>query len=203
MDRKQSDDNVTRRKALKIIVGSASAAVTLPVLGEARPRSSAPLCHIAPAPAPRLQAQTPKYFNTQQIEALEALSETIIPADAHSPGAKAARVWEYVDEIIADSDEKTKSLWTEGLAAVDKMAEAEYGKKFAQCAAEQQIALLEKISRNEEHPATPEEKFFVEIKRATVDGYYTSAIGIHQDLEYQGNTAVPEFPGCTHPEHKA
>ena len=40
------------------------------------------------------------------------------------------------------------------------------------------------------------------VQQTTIDGYYTSAIGIHQDLEYQGNTALAEFPGCTHPEHK-
>ena len=70
------------------------------------------------------------------------------------------------------------------------------------CAPDEQVALVEKIAQNEEHPSTPEERFFVAAKRATVDGYYTSAIGIHQDLEYQGNTAVAEFPGCTHAEHK-
>jgi hypothetical protein len=37
----------------------------------------------------------------------------------------------------------------------------------------------------------------------TIDGYYTSKIGIHQELEYQGNTALAEFEGCTHPEHQA
>jgi hypothetical protein len=31
----------------------------------------------------------------------------------------------------------------------------------------------------------------------TVNGYYSSEIGIHQDLEYQGNTYVAEFPECT------
>jgi len=34
------------------------------------------------------------------------------------------------------------------------------------------------------------------VKRATIEGYYTSAIGIHQGLQYQGNTALSEFPGC-------
>ena len=137
-----------------------------------------------------------------QVKTLEALSETLIPADEHSPGAKAARVWEYIDAIIVDADESAKSLWTQGLAAVDKLAEREYQKAFADCAPDEQVALVEKIAQNEEHPSTPEERFFVAAKRATVDGYYTSAIGIHQDLEYQGNTAVAEFPGCTHAEHK-
>ncbi len=198
----QPDDTVSRRKALKIIVGSASAAVTLPGLGDGDPRSAAPLCHIAP-PAAEVPLYNAKYFNAQQVRTLEALSETIIPADEHSPGARAARVWEYMDDLVADSDQTTKTLWTQGVTAVDKMAELEHGKKFVECAPEQQIALLENISQREETPATVEEKFFVEIKKATVDGYYTSAIGIQQELEYQGNTALPDFPGCTHEEHKA
>ena len=197
----QSDGTVSRRKALKIIVGSASAAVTLPGLGDANPRNAAPLCHIAP-PAAELPPYKAKYFNVQQVRTLEALSETIIPADEHSPGARAARVWEFMDDLVADSDQATKTLWTQGVTAVDKMAELEHGKKFAECTPEQQIALLEYISQREEIPATVEEKFFVEIKKATVDGYYTSDIGIHQELEYQGNTALPDFPGCTHEEHK-
>ena len=143
-----------------------------------------------------------RYFDPQQIHTLEALSETIIPADEHSPGARAARVWEYMDDLVADSDQAAKTLWTQGVTAVDKMAELEHGKKFAECTPEQQIALLENISQREESPATVEEKFFVEIKKATVDGYYTSAIGIHRELDYEGNTALPDFPGCTHEEHK-
>jgi hypothetical protein len=203
MSESRSQDPVSRRKALKIIVGSAGAAVSLPVLHESGARACAAECHVArPAAAPFGPARAPKFFNESQVKTLEALSETIIPADQHSPGAKAARVPEYIDEIIADADESTKSLWTLGLTAVDKMAEQEYQKKFADCAPSEQIALLEKIARNEEHPSTPEDRFFVAVKRATIDGYYTSAIGIHQDLEYQGNTALPEFPGCTHPEHR-
>jgi len=199
----QSQENVSRRKALKIIVGSAGAAVSLPVLGETAPRNSAPACHAATRPqASAGAARSAKFLSEGQVKTIEALSETIIPADEHSPGAKAARVWEYIDAIVADADESAKSLWTQGLAAVDKMAEREYQKAFADCAPDEQVALVEKIAQNEEHPSTPEERFFVAAKRATIDGYYTSAIGIHQDLEYQGNTAVAEFPGCTHPEHR-
>ena len=45
------------------------------------------------------------------------------------------------------------------------------------------------------HPKTPEEVFFGELKAATVQAYYTSKIGIHQDMEYKGNTVLQEFVG--------
>jgi hypothetical protein len=33
-------------------------------------------------------------------------------------------------------------------------------------------------------------------KDATLRGYYTSEIGIHQELKYQGNKFLREFVGC-------
>ena len=33
-------------------------------------------------------------------------------------------------------------------------------------------------------------------KQATVHGYYTSEIGIHQELRYKGNKVLLEFVGC-------
>ena len=34
------------------------------------------------------------------------------------------------------------------------------------------------------------------VKQATVRGYYTSEIGIHQELRYKGNRFLREFVGC-------
>ena len=37
--------------------------------------------------------------------------------------------------------------------------------------------------------------FFREAKSRTITGYYTSKIGIHQELGYKGNQFLPEFVG--------
>lgn len=37
----------------------------------------------------------------------------------------------------------------------------------------------------------------------TIDGCYTSKIGLRGGLLYIGNAAPAEFPGCNHPEHGA
>ncbi len=40
------------------------------------------------------------------------------------------------------------------------------------------------------------EQFFVELKRSTARGYYTSKSGIHADQEYKGNVYQPgEYAG--------
>ena len=195
-------NEISRRRMLSVIAGSACYAVHLSVPHAATTESAVHL-HKPAQVATGLKSTATGLFNGHQMDTIAALSEIIIPADGHSPGAKAAGVDQFIAETVATSKETTHKFWTDGLAAVDKMAQLAYGKDFVDCRPEQQVDLVGKISQNEEHPDTLEERFFVTVKQSTVDGYYLSEVGIHQDLEYQGNTALAEFPGCTHDEHKA
>jgi glucoside 3-dehydrogenase (cytochrome c) hitch-hiker subunit len=43
--------------------------------------------------------------------------------------------------------------------------------------------------------------FFRLIKNLTADGYYTSRVGLLEELGYGGNKYLPGFPQCTVPEH--
>ena len=36
----------------------------------------------------------------------------------------------------------------------------------------------------------------------TITGYYTSEIGLHQELGDDGQMVLAEYKGCTHPEHQ-
>jgi hypothetical protein len=206
MERKNSpgilSSETTRRRTLKIMAGSAAATLGLPIITQAAPQTVSHAGHAQTVDAPT-GPYVLKHFNTEQAQTIDALAEVIIPADDHSPGAKAAKVHEYIDEVVSSSPDAVKKLWADGLATMDRMAHDAYGHEYAQCASPQQTALVEKISRNEERPSTPEEKFFGVLKAAAIDGYYTSTIGIHDDLEYQGNTVVVDFPECAHDEHKA
>lgn len=174
----------------------AGSTAVLPILGQAQTQDRVHAAHQAIGPPP----YTIRVFNPRQLEALQALTETVIPADSHSPGATAARVYEYIDAIASESAALRKR-WIDGIEAIDHMSQKKHGAEYARCTALQQISMLTELARNEDRAATREERFFVLLKRATVDGYYTSAIGIHQDLEYHGNAALAEFPGCAHPEH--
>jgi len=144
---------------------------------------------------------SPEFFSKSQIRLIDALTEVIIPTDDHSPGAQAAMVARYIDVTVADGGRQTQRTWRDGLKAVSKSAKKRFKKNFARCDAEQQDAVVAEMARNEGDPATDLERFFAVLKRATLDGYYTSKVGIHEDLNYQGNSALADFPGCTHPEH--
>jgi hypothetical protein len=188
----------TRRDALRIIANLAPAAV-LPSWQKLQAQDHAEHPRIRPVSP---QTYTPKFFTASEMKTIDELCEAIIPADEHSGGAHAAHVAEYVDLIISGGEAQTQQLWRRGLLMLDEMSQTEFGAAFAAIGAGKKAILLEKLSSREDTSSSLAEKLFVAAKRATVDGYYTSPIGIHHDLEYQGNTVVPEFPGCAHPEHQ-
>jgi len=197
-------DELTRREAIKSISAGLGVIASLPVLGApagAQEMTSHERSHAGHATAPQ-KGEPLKFFTEEENRAVVEISERIIPADDHSPGAKAANVAAYIDLIVSESTDLTKQTWREGLAAINKMSSDKYGKPFADSSADQQIELLRAISKNERSPETVEERFFRTIKYATIDGYYTSEIGIKQELHYKGNAYLKEFTGCTHPEHQ-
>jgi gluconate 2-dehydrogenase gamma chain len=182
---------VSRRSALRRIGAGAGALTLLPFLSE---EGLAAFLKIqAAGGAPALKVLSPS-----QYAAVEALVEAIIPADERSPGAKEARVADYIDLLLSESaDESVRQTWLEGLAALDGEAGTRFGAPFSRLDAGQVEALLTDISRNETAGTkTPLEAFFTTTKQATIHAYYTSEIGIHKELRYKGNQLLAEFTGC-------
>lgn len=196
-------DEITRREAIKTIGVGAGVIAALPVLSGTSAAQEAAHDHARHAlQAAAAQPQPLRFFTEEENRTVIEMSEQIIPADDTSPGARAAKVNEYIDLIVSESPDPTKQTWREGLAAINKMSRERFSKPFPDAGVDQQIELLKEISKNEKSPQTVEEKFFRTIKYATVDGYYTSEIGIHKELHYKGNSFLKEFTGCTHPEHQ-
>ena len=51
------------------------------------------------------------------------------------------------------------------------------------------------MAQHEKEPRQPEELFFAKLKSRVVQAYYTSEIGIKQEMEYKGNSYLAEFSG--------
>jgi len=190
-----NDETISRRTALKILgvgVGVASA----PGVLAQHPHPHTGVEMVAPT-----DGKTLRFFTSAEMTAIVLITDLIIPSDEQSPGAKDAGVPAFIDLMVSESSVETKNLWRNGLAAIDKLCKKEFGNTFGALTAEQQVAVLKVISRNEYQPRRIEERFFIAIKGLTVDGYYTSELGIHQELRYKGNAYLKDFAGCTHPEH--
>ena len=198
-----NEKSISRRAALKVIAVGVGSAGTLPILEDRvlgqHKHPDMQLGQTASASVPVVDGG--KFFDHQEMETIATISDLIVPTDEHSPGARAAGVSGFIDLIVSESSNEVKALWREGLVAVDKLSKSQFSSPFSRASQEHQISLLKAISRNERRPSTIEERFFIAIKSLTVDGYYTSPIGIHQDLRYQGNAYLKDFVGCTHPEH--
>jgi hypothetical protein len=165
-----------RRQAVKIVALGALAPAAWERIGDAAGKPD-----VAWGPGDyRLQ-----FFNEEENRFLDQLMEMIIPADEHSPGAGAARVSLFADRMVSAGDVDERRNWRRGLKLM-----------LDEAAAGSPADALAKAAAGESHPQTELERFFVILKRMTVDGYYTSEIGIRQDLNYDGNTYLGRFPGC-------
>lgn len=159
--------------------------------------AEAPQAGAAQAAAPAEAKSAGRFFSPAQHRLIEELSETIIPADSHSGGSKAAKVADFIEQNVReDTDDQQRILWREGLRLMDSMSQHYNGKSFVDASPEERIEVLTVLSENHEMDDLPEVRFFHQLKRLTVTGYYTSKIGIHDELEYKGNRILQEYAGC-------
>ena len=173
---------LTRRDVIKLGAGAAIGATVVGLDSKAFAQS--------------WKDKTPLFFTKQEFALVDELSELIIPADDHSPGARAAEVVAYIDFRLSESfEERPKTVWREGLKLVEQLSQEMNGKPFLESSPEQRVALLTRMAQNESKPVKPEELFFRELKGRTAHAYYSSKIGIHTEMEYKGNTYLKEFVG--------
>jgi gluconate 2-dehydrogenase gamma chain len=145
---------------------------------------------------PAADPTKPLYFTRREFAILDALTEMIIPADEHSPGAHDAGVAAYIDRTVAEAFlPENKTSWRKGLAAMDAFSSEMNGKPFLEANKQHQTELLTKVASAEENPKSEAEKFFTQLKQTTAFAYYSSSIGIHQDMEYKGNVLLDKFVG--------
>jgi hypothetical protein len=178
----ETDNELTRRDLIKL---GTSAAIAFAIGGLD-----------AKAVAQSAGDKAPLFFTKDEFALVDELTELIIPADDHSPGARAALVANYIDFRLSESfEEQPKIVWRDGLKLIEKLSQEMHGKSFLASTPQQRIALLTRISANEMKAEKPEELFFRELKSHTAGAYYSSKIGIHTEMEYKGNTSLKEFVG--------
>jgi hypothetical protein len=147
-------------------------------------------------------------LSPRQNDTVVAMIDQIIPA-TDTPGAKGARVNEFIDVILTEwafDDERQSFL--AGLAGVDRQSKEIFGKDFVDASPQQQVALLraldesvavQQVRRMRHGNTIPEDRdkqlrgeFFTVFKRITVHGYYTSKVGFHEELKLE------IIPGAQH-----
>jgi len=159
------------------------------------------------AAARDLHARAPRplqVLNPHQNATVLAIAGLIIP-DTDTPGARATRVNEFIDVLLAEwFDPADRDRFLAGLADVDTRARTLAGKDFVDCPADrqtelltamdQEVARLRDLRRDGTSTESLNQNFFYTIKRLTLVGHYTSETGATQELHYQ---IIPNrFDGC-------
>lgn len=126
----------------------------------------------------------PKFFTADELELLAALAEMIIP-QTDTPGARAARVHEHIDLVLSEETPEVQKQFRAGLARLKARPVGRRGEILAEMSI----------------PGSAGHEFFLDLRRRTVFAYYTSEIGLHQELNYSGHQVLHRWPGCPHADH--
>ena len=189
--------SISRRDVLKSLAVSAAATSVLRVI----PAHAAEMAHkmiAAEKAAAPAKAYAPKFFSAHDYKTLQALCQTIIPADADSGGATEAGAPEFIDLLTSEKKDYQVTLGG-GLMWLDSTCSDRYGKVYVECTPEQQKEILDKIAYRKNAIADSSLNqgvaFFSFLRNMTADGFFPSQIGFKY-LGYVGNTFLKEFPGC-------
>ncbi len=143
-----------------------------------------------------------RFFNDADFQLISRIADLIIP-ETGTPSASGAGVPEYIDMMIARNTDQ-QLVVADGLRWLDAEAKRQGGSGFLDLPEQKQTAILEPLCELADQGNTRRRarnvQFFALIKALTADGYYTSKIGLIDELGYKGNTALGSFPDCVH-EH--
>ena len=184
----------TDRRALLKIIGAVGATCAYPFSSEDLYGQHADQTH--PHSPPEQPAQ-PRFFNKADFETISRIAELIIPA-TDTPGAIGAAVPSYIDLIIARNTDQ-QLIAADGLRWIDAEANRRAGKPFTDLSEAQQLAILEPLCEASDSGGknmARNVQFFGLIKSLTADGYYTSKIGLIDELQYKGNQVLSSYPSC-------
>jgi hypothetical protein len=176
-----------RRDALKFLAAGALAPAAAPELfaffQEAHPASGYAL----------------RTLNPHQNATVVLMSEMIIP-ETDTPGAKGARVNEFIDVILTEwATEEDRNHFLDGLASVDKQSNELFSKDLVDASPAQQLALMRALDETialgpprPRHGNTVPDwdtqlkgNFFTVFKGISLHGYYTSEVGFSRELGLQ------------------
>lgn len=156
------------------------------------------------------QGVTEDYFSEENINLLDEIGENILPATATSPGAKAARIGEFMKVYVTDclSPVEQNNFW-DGINKVKKLSKNKFGNQFTKLTLSQKQDILRSLENepgNLDHvqrnkggkgdavqtgkaAAEPAAKsntapFYPMMKDLVVFGFFTSRPGATQALRY-------------------
>jgi gluconate 2-dehydrogenase gamma chain len=190
--------DLSRREAL-LSLGAVSIASFLELSPPQVERALEGMASLSEASEEQQQQFAPKFFTASEWRTVRVLVDYIIPRDSRSGSATDAKVPEFMDWILADSEasEASKLSMRGGLAWLNQESRKRFGRVFALATDAQRRQILDDIAWPAKAPASLSQgvAFFTRMRDFTASGFFSSAIG-WKDLQYIGNVSNPGWNGC-------
>jgi hypothetical protein len=130
-----------------------------------------------------------KLLSLADIDLLEEVAETIIPATRSCPGAKAAGIGSFMAEIVVDYyTPEERETFIKGIPQLKNDCLTRYGRNFKKLSPSQRHAFLMGYEQSQAF-----ECYFM-IKQLTVWGYLSSEVGQTEALAL--NPVPGRYEGC-------
>jgi gluconate 2-dehydrogenase gamma chain len=172
------------RRAAWVLGGAISAPAALAILQGCSARDEPPAAD-----------WKPKFFQGTQAAVMTALADTIIPRTGTS-GALDANVPAFVDSIMAEVyPQDAQERFRAGFAGFEAEARAAAGGKgFLEQDAAQRKASVQKAIETALDGEYEHRPFVLVARELTLLGFFTSRVGITENMEYQANPGA--YRGC-------
>lgn len=176
-----------RRDVLRLLGGASVVAGLAP--GELLALGRATHRRLAVEPSPL------GFFTIHEMHTVAAAGERILPA-TDTPGAMAAECHRFTERIVAHHyDVERQRRFRDGLVDLDHRARAGHERLFVECDDAAQDAVLAALEDDAyQVKEGGADSFWRDLKHLTLYGYYTSEIGIEEEL--RTNRFPGRFDGC-------
>lgn len=186
---------INRRQALQTMAATGAAVAF--TWAEAEARQAHRLAQAAKRLAERAGgAYAPQFFNDHEWRTVHILADMIIPADERSGSAVDADVPEFIDFMMVDRPDRQERM-REGLEWLDEESRRRFDRTFLDATPTERGQILDDIAWPVRAPEGYDDavRWFNSFRDLTATGFWSSKMGI-EDLQYMGNTVVPDWQGC-------
>src|SRR5438093_5623217 len=136
--------HISRRAALQIFASAPVAAAMVWTPAEAE-QAHHDAQQARAAAGKTATAFKPKFFSAREYATVGILVDLIIPRDDRSGSATDAGVPEFMDFMMVDQPRRQTAM-RGGLAAIDRLCEERFDKRFLVCSAQERRAVLDDIA---------------------------------------------------------
>jgi hypothetical protein len=181
---------MTRRQVLKqlavLLGGAVSNPVVAAVMSDSRQNSTSDVWR-------------PRTLSAGQDRLVTSVAESILPA-TDTPGATATGVNQFIDLVLTEwLGAEDRDRFLTGLTDLEARCRAQFDRSFTDLTSDERMSLLVPLDTEAVEARVraakagsmeiTDQPFFGMMKEMTLVGYYTSEIGMTQELRYE------EYPG--------